>query len=111
MLFHHWFGTKKNPSDSPKEKKLWFKRKWYGWGWYPVTWQGWAVVGIYVGLVAVILVNIDLYHGAKEIFSNVVLTIVILTGFLIYICYKKGETPKWQWGKKEEKSKDSPEKP
>lgn len=25
------------------KNKLWFKAKNYGWGWYPVTWEGWTV--------------------------------------------------------------------
>ena len=29
-------------------KQLWFKAKTYGYGWYPVTWQGWLVILIYV---------------------------------------------------------------
>ncbi|MCX6717702.1 MAG: hypothetical protein NTU76_03445 [Candidatus Taylorbacteria bacterium] len=24
--------------------KLWFKRKTYGWGWVPSSWEGWFVV-------------------------------------------------------------------
>jgi hypothetical protein len=31
----------------------WFKRKRYGWGWTPTTWQGWAVVVALVAAVAV----------------------------------------------------------
>jgi hypothetical protein len=32
------------------EKKLWFKAKRYGWGWTPVTWQGWVAVLVYVAI-------------------------------------------------------------
>ena len=31
--------------------KKWFAAKRYGWGWYPVTWQGWGILGIYTGFV------------------------------------------------------------
>lgn len=27
---------------------MWFRAKRYGWGWRPVTWQGWAVVAVWV---------------------------------------------------------------
>ena len=29
----------------------WFKRKLYGWGWTPATWQGWFAIGVYVLLI------------------------------------------------------------
>ncbi len=35
----------------------WFKRKTYGWGWTPVSWQGWLVT---LGLVVVITVIVRL---------------------------------------------------
>ena len=28
--------------------KLWFKAKMFGWGWYPITWQGWLITILYV---------------------------------------------------------------
>ncbi len=80
-------------------KTLWFRRKTYGWGWYPTTWQGWAVI---LGFVIVLawteshfVPSLNAGHPAKFI-----LGIVIETAVLIAICYYKGEKPKWQWGNK-----------
>jgi len=74
----------------------WFKRKLYGWGWTPVKWQGWLAVFIWVILFVFGILKMD-----HEWLKNLIF-IFIFTGILIYICYKKGEKPKWQWGYKKE---------
>jgi hypothetical protein len=82
-----------------KLKPLWFKRKLYGWGWVPVTWQGWAVIALYILLILLITPNLKPDSTFSDVWKNFILPVAILTFFLIYICYKKGEKPKWQWGK------------
>ena len=71
--------------------KLWFRRKCFGWGWTPCSWEGWLVLAIWVVLFYVSANLID-----HEWLKNVVI-MVILTGILLLICLKKGEKPKWQW--------------
>jgi len=78
------------------EKKLWFKRKCYGFGWTPVTWQGWTVVIVWVAVFYFGVAKMD-----HEWLKNLII-IAIMTGILIWICYKKGEKPRWQWGCKDE---------
>ena len=34
-----------------ESKKYWFKRRRFGWGWTPVTWQGWLTVAFFIGLI------------------------------------------------------------
>lgn len=77
---------------------IWFKRKTYGFGWTPVTWQGWVVIFIYVVFLFLILSMVDNYTDALT--WKKLVSIVLLSAGLIVICYKKGEKPKWQWGKK-----------
>ncbi len=85
-----------------ENKKLWFKAKSYGWGWTPCTWQGWAVLVMYLFAVlnettsAVIQAPTDVYSFLR-FFPN----IYILTVFLIIICYATGEKPSWRWGNKQ----------
>ncbi len=74
--------------DNPKN--LWFKRKIYGWGWTPVKWQGWLTILLYI--------FIAIFTAYEEDF----IAIIIATIILFYICYKKGEKPRWQWGLKDE---------
>ncbi|HVA15795.1 MAG TPA: hypothetical protein VNF99_21290 [Stellaceae bacterium] len=82
--------------------RLWFRAKTYGWGWTPATWEGWAVMGVYVVLVAGWIA----YLGARGHLSAgldralfIGLPIVVLTACLAVICWLKGERPGWRWGK------------
>ncbi len=79
-------------------EKLWFKRKSFGWGWTPVSWEGWTVVLGYVALVLLFSLTVNEYSPSSEIFFTAVLPVILLTIALIRICYTKGEAPRWQWG-------------
>ncbi len=80
-------------------KKLWFKRKTYGWGWTPCTWEGWLSIFVYVVLITMFALNINENMPAREGIPTFILPVVVLTLALIYLAYKKGEKPRWQWGK------------
>lgn len=87
-------------NDNPEH--LWFKRKLYGWGWTPVTWQGWLVTALYVGLLVLASMTIDGDSPIREIFFTFILPALFLTIAFIRIANKKGERPKWQWGRDED---------
>lgn len=82
------------------KEKLWFKAKRYGWGWYPVTWQGWVVVGVFL-LYTFFLVSFigDTFESRAGATSFLFLMFLGLVP-LLAICYAKGETPSWRWGGK-----------
>lgn len=86
--------------DNPQ--KLWFKRKLYGWGWTPVTWQGWLVVLVYIVLIiALVSMREEAIPGNPDSGSSFLVLggpVIVLTLLLIFICYKKGEKPRWNWG-------------
>ena len=84
-------------------KKLWFKRKIYGWGWYPVTWEGWVVILVYMGAVFGFAATIDEQSPPRELVFTFFLPITLLTITLIRICYATGEKPRWQWGDRDKK--------
>lgn len=83
--------------DNPKG--YWFKAKWYGWGWVPVTWQGLAVIVIYL-----VIITAPGIIFAKEIESSRGYSIAffffaaVSTVILLWICLAKGERPQWNWG-------------
>lgn len=78
---------------------LWFKRKLYGWGWTPVRWQGWAVLAAYLLVLWYIFRDVDrASHSGSDTLIGFSAPFVVATVILIYICYKKGESPRWQWG-------------
>jgi hypothetical protein len=85
---------------APKEKKLWFRAKTYGYGWYPANWRGWAVIVVYLG--AVLIAAWDILGGGEAgvvAVKRFLVTVFILSFFLVMTCYKHGEKLKWQWGK------------
>ena len=77
-------------------KGYWFKRKMYGWGWVPVKWQGWLAILTWMTLliVSINLIKNDVHEAGKNL-----AIILFFTAMLLWICYKKGEKPKWSWGK------------
>ena len=89
--------------EQNQNKKIWFRRKLYGWGWTPITWQGWGILLLYVVAMVLIFINIDKdSHSASDTLLNYFLPVLLLTALLIFICYKTGEKPRWQWGKRVE---------
>lgn len=86
--------------DNPK--KLWFKRKLYGWGWTPATWQGWLATLLYVALIFTLMLNREeAIPGNPDSGSNFLvlgLPLIVSTILFVLLAYKKGEKPKWQWG-------------
>jgi hypothetical protein len=83
-------------------KKVWFKAKRYGYGWYPATWQGWLIILIYVGLIIADFRRIDaVQHSGSDTLINWVPDSVLLTILLLVICVKTGEKAKWRWGGKD----------
>jgi hypothetical protein len=87
--------------DNPKG--YWFKAKLYGWGWVPVRWQGWAVLGVYIAAIAFFALTIDESSPLEEVVFAFLVPVALLTFTLIRICYLKGEKPRWQWGPPDEK--------
>ncbi len=86
--------------DNPN--RYWFKRKVWGWGWVPATWQGWLTTLLYVALILLLAcTREEAIPGNPDSGSNFLvfgLPIILLTITFISIAYKTGEKPKWQWG-------------
>lgn len=83
-----------------KTKKLWFKAKLYGWGWQPITWQGWAVTLLYIVAIVLNAKTANMYsHSVSDGLMNFSIPFIINTIFLLVVCYAHGERPRWRWGK------------
>lgn len=89
--------------DNPEG--YWFKRKLFGWGWVPVTWQGWLIVLGYIILMFAFTATLDKNSPPREAAFTFLVPAAILTATLIRICYTKGEKPRWQWGYKKEEDR------
>lgn len=78
---------------------LWFRRKTYGWGWTPITWQGWAVTAFFLAIpvsVKIITRSLELTKSEQNFFVLATLPLVVVG--LVLICLRYGERPRWQWG-------------
>lgn len=81
--------------------KLWFKRKRYGWGWTPSSWEGWLVLFIWAiffirNTILISGIEEENKHELPQLLLLQILSIVVV----IFISYWKGESPRWQWGEK-----------
>ena len=92
---------KKYLTDNPQG--YWFKRKLYGWGWIPVTWQGWLVIAAFVVYLCWLAFSLKEHPGQSDV-AQFIVEVIVGVVVLIFICYKKGESPKWQWGIPKEKN-------
>ena len=87
--------------DNPQG--YWFKAKLYGWGWTPAKWQGWLVILVYIVLILTLVLtrekDIPGNPDSGSNFLTFAAPIIVLTFLFIFIIYKKGEKPRWQWGR------------
>jgi hypothetical protein len=72
----------------------WFPAKRYGWGWGPpATWQGWVVM---IGWLITVLAAV--YFLIPRHPLGFAAALVASTAVLVWVCYLKGEPPRWRWG-------------
>lgn len=75
----------------------WFKRKPYGWGWTPVTREGWFVIVVFILLIVGNAWRLDITHSDGTMVNTFVMETLLPLVLLVLIAYKTGEKPKWQW--------------
>lgn len=84
----------------PKDKKIWFKAKLYGWGWYPVSWQGWGITLAYILFLARTFVLADKEsHSVSDTLIRVAGPFIVVSLMFLFFCYTRGERPRWRWRK------------
>lgn len=93
--------------DNPNN--LWFKKRWYGWGWTPVKWQGWALVLLFliIAIVDALYLECRIAQYPEAVAENMIIFFgVLITAFVLFmwLSYKKGEKPGWSWGDPRKKS-------
>lgn len=86
--------------DNPKH--YWFKRKMFGWGWTPVTWEGWLIMLAYIAVILLLVLRLDESANLDERLWSFIIPAIPISVIFFAILYKKGESPKWQWGIKDE---------
>ena len=59
--------------------KPWFgPKRFFGWGWTPVSWEGWAVIGVFFIL---ILPSVIVLQGGEKTTA-----VIVLIGALLTVC-------------------------
>lgn len=77
--------------------RYWFHTRRYGWGWgLPATWEGWLVMGLYLG---------GMVAGGSWLLPRLGEAAFLgwtglLTTLLLLVCWRKGPPPVWHWGDK-----------
>lgn len=83
--------------------QYWFKRRRYGYGWTPVTWQGWITFAIFLLVIVVSALIILPSKPAQPTTAKLVIFFLfVLSDLLVFIgiTLAKGPNPRWRWGKK-----------
>ncbi len=93
---------------SDERKKYLMKRRRYGYGWIPVTWQGWLFLVLQAAIVVVAATALPAKQAQPTIGELVHFFLIV--GFaiasLVLVSIQTSPSPKWRWGKK---SSDNPE--
>lgn len=81
-------------------KPIWFKRKVYGWGWYPATWQGVLTLVVFTALMIAnaVRLNMSTPSNTGSFLIQFIPQTILMVVVLLVVCYLTGETPRWQWG-------------
>lgn len=85
------------------DKKYWFRPKRYGWGFTPISWEGWLATLIFVALIyASVYVN-EIYKETVNMEQIIRFLVDILIISTLFTCFAKDKTDgelKWHWGNK-----------
>lgn len=86
-----------------KSNKYWFRPKKYGWGYVPISWEGWVLTIAFI-LIFIGLANVTGIHDKNASLKN---AFYFATGLLVFVFIfhkiakplTKGQV-KWNWGGK-----------
>ena len=84
-----------------KKGKLWFRNKFYGWGWRPASWEGWLVTLLYAAFVmgVSLKMSLDMSYGFGD-WARWLMAMAGSTALLAIVAMERGEEPEWRWAGK-----------
>ena len=85
-----------------EKKGIWFKRKKFGYGWTPSTWEGWLVTIAFILLLLGLAVNLGDTPSNKKLIFEYFIPFIVLIAILLKVTREHGEKPRWQWGRRKE---------
>jgi len=78
------------------------KRRRYGWGWTPTTWQAWLFIVTQLGIIFVAAFQLPLkpMHPSLEQLLSFFIVVAFVVLSLIIVASQTAPKPHWRWGKK-----------
>ncbi len=68
----------------------------HGWGWVPISWEGWAVTAGFIAYTIFISTGMDKsVSPTSEWWMQLGIGIIVF----IMIAYQTGPSPRWRWDK------------
>ncbi len=75
-------------------KQPWFRLHKWKTGWVPITWQGWILTLLFIGLIIYNFFRIDeTSHSVSDTLINFIPQTVVFAGLFSVFCYFKSERP------------------
>lgn len=85
-----------------KPEEFLMKRKRYGYGWIPVTWQGWLLILLQAAVVIIAATFLPAKPAhptsGESLRYFIIVACAILT--IVLVSIQSSPSPKWRWGKK-----------
>lgn len=85
------------------DKKYWMKRRRYGWGWTPVTWQGWLFMILQLGILFTAALQLPpkpVQPSTAQLARFLIIVVLVIIS-LVLVSSIAAPEPHWRWGKKD----------
>ena len=82
-------------------KRYWFCGKLYGWGWTPITWEGWLATVIFAAVIIAATLLFTFLPATPVNTFMVSGALLAVTALMLILCYFTGEKPRFRWGKRD----------
>lgn len=88
------------------KNKYWFKPKRYGYGVYPVSWEGWLATLMLLGVLIFLAYLNGFFDNPEKTENTTFFLFEAITCAFVFIALFKDKTEgelKWHWGEKKKK--------
>jgi len=75
------------------------KRRRYGWGWTPVKWQAWLLIGMQIAIIFTAATFLTVEQPIFELIAFFAILVLAVATIILFGAISS-PTPAWRWGKK-----------
>lgn len=89
-------------------KNYWMKRRRYGWGWIPTTWQGWLFLALQMGILGMAALQLPAKPAQPSTvqLATFFVTVALVIISLVLVSVATSPKPHWRWGKRDTDNPD-----